>query len=370
MNFLELIQYILTLFLHRYNTGVVDDERDSIEKEKDYLHEETAGTPPPQDPFSNKILTESSYPIENQYRTSACVAYATCLAKSATRQQSTDKFQRLSPLFVYRHRRNFPGEGSSMPDIFGIMKKYGAPLFETVPTPFGASEVKANTVDITSLDYTEAEIFGDDGDEYYTFGNPKDFEEIARVAQSGFAVAVLIYATYDEWAHDVVEIKTSTLPKRTAPIRHAVVVLPKSGHWRNGKRYLTIQDSSHFGRKYLRHVPEDFMKARCYYAMYWKGVSFIGSGERPDYTFTKVLRFGMRGNEVIMAQKLLIAEGLLPSDCATGYYGGRTLSAVRAFQSKYADDILTPIGLSEPTNTWGSQCIAKANKLCHRDERS
>lgn len=372
MTIRALIQHILFLFLHRYNTGVVDDTRTLEEKKRDYLHEETsgAGVAPLQDPFSNPILKESPYPTEDQYRTSACVAYCSCLAKSATRMRATDKFQRLSKLFVYRHRRNFPGEGSSISNIFGVLKTYGAPLFASVPTPFNASETDANTVEISGQDYVEAEIFGDDGDEYYTFTNPKDFEEIARVAQSGFAVAILIYATYDEWATDRVTVKHPELPKKTAPIRHGVTVLPKSGHWYNGKRYVTIQDSAHFGGISLRHVSEDFLMSRCYYAMYWKNVSFVGSGERPEYTYTKVIRYGNRGHKVKMVQRLLIAEGLLPDDCATGYFGGRTLVAIRAFQSKYANDILTPIGLMEPTNVWGGQCIAKANKLCHKDERS
>jgi hypothetical protein len=106
------------------------------------------------------------------------------------------------------------------------------------------------------------------------------------------------------------------------------------------------------------------VSARVFGAAYWDTVQIIGNGPKPTYTFTKVLSFGANSEEVRMVQKLLISEGLLPTDCATGYFGGRTLAGVRAFQVKYASDILIPINLDAPTSTWGARCIAKANTLC------
>lgn len=54
------------------------------------------------------------------------------------------------------------------------------------------------------------------------------------------------------------------------------------------------------------------------------------------YVFTTDLEFGMRGEAVRQLQLVLIAQGLLSSDSATGYYGPLTRAAVQAFQSRNA----------------------------------
>lgn len=345
---------------YQYQTGVTQDPRTAEAKEQDYLHEERIPAPIP-DPFSNPRMTESPYPYENQNRTSECVPHAWTLALAIERVKDGGEYARLSQTFVYRHRANYPTEGSWPQDIANILRKYGAPLYSTLPTP--KTEAEANNVVLTAQMYTEAEIYR--GDEYYILEEPRDFDEIARIAQQGHAVPILIYARWAEWAVTVPFVE-SFLASIGAPIRHCVCVLPKSGHWYNNERYVTVQDSAWFGGFKLRHVSERFTRTRAYGAGYWDTVKFIGSGDRPEYVFTNTLRHGTQSEEVRQMQKLLIAEGLLPVDCATGYFGGRTLAGVRAFQNKYAEDILIPIGLNEPTNTWGSACIAKANKLCFK----
>lgn len=349
------------LSLRNHQTGVLEDDPRGVDAAKsDFLHEERVPAPTP-DPFGNPRITGSRYPYENQGSTSECVPHGVALAYAIEREKDGGEFVRVSQTFVYRHRANYPGEGAWMPDIFNIIRKYGAPLFSTLPTP--SSEALANAVVITAQMYREAEIFR--GDEFYTLENPKDFEEIARIAQLGHGVPIIIYARWVEWAI-LVPFVQSLLERFGAPINHCVCVLPQSGHWFEGKRYVTIQDSAWFGGYKLRHLSEDFIKARCYAAAYWDTVKFIGSGERPNVVFTKVLKLGSEGDEVKKMQTLLIAEGFLPTDCASGYFGGRTLAGVRVFQNRYAADILVPLGLDAPTDMWGSACIAKANKLCYR----
>ena len=47
----------------------------------------------------------------------------------------------------------------------------------------------------------------------------------------------------------------------------------------------------------------------------------------------------------------------------TEFFGTRTFNAVFAFQARYADDVLTPLGLTSPTGYWGPSTRKKANEL-------
>lgn len=62
--------------------------------------------------------------------------------------------------------------------------------------------------------------------------------------------------------------------------------------------------------------------------------SIIGTST-PTPSVIRPAVIGSRGDNVIAIQKILISQGLLPSDTATGYYGKVTAAAVSAFQSKY-----------------------------------
>ena len=83
-----------------------------------------------------------------------------------------------------------------------------------------------------------------------------------------------------------------------------------------------------------------------------------------SYTFTKALSFGMQNSDVVALQHCLKIDGEFPATVAfTGYFGQTTLAAVKAFQAKYAADILTPQGLTEPTGIVGTATIKKLNAL-------
>jgi hypothetical protein len=356
MNLKTIIERLKNLFIkERYhNTGLLQDTRSNEDKEKDWFHEERLFFGQPL-VFQNEKITTSQFPIENQNSTSSCVAHATALALSSERKSDIGTYYRLSPAFLYRKRSNYPNEGAVPQEMYHTASVYGLPLYASLPTP--KTENEMNAVVLTQEMYTEAEIFK--GFQYWTIQKPT-IDAVANVAQNN-AVSICIYATIEEWSKEYPTIINTTLDINSAAVRHCITVLPKSSFTQDGKKYITIQDSAHFGQIALRHLSEDFFNRRVYSAIYWDTVSTIGVGQRPKHTFTQVLTVGSRGPEVVMVQKLLISEGLLPSDCATGYFGGRTLAAVRAFQSKYAE-ILD--GLSGPTRFWGQRCIKKANELC------
>jgi hypothetical protein len=56
-------------------------------------------------------------------------------------------------------------------------------------------------------------------------------------------------------------------------------------------------------------------------------------------------------------------EGLFDYPVATGYYGPITDRAIRAFQAKYASEILTPWGMTAPSGYWYKTTRKKANEL-------
>lgn len=355
-----LLNWLLGKPKNPYFTGVLPDNRTQAQIDQDYLHTELVGTPVATGPFNNTQLVDSPYPYQNQQGTSECVPHAVGLAYEIER--GVTLYVPPSPTFVYRLRSNYPGEGSIIPNIYDIYHNTGAPLYSDLPTP--ATEAEANSVVLTPAMYNEAAIYK--GANYFKISPSNDISTIATVAQQGHGVTICFYSTYEEWSQLYPQIVNPTLKQSdpTAQVSHEVCVLPNSGFILNGTRYVVIQDSAWFGGIKLRYVSEAFIAARITDARYWIGTLALGSGPVPKYHFTQSLTVGSKGNEVVQMQKLLISEGLLPNDCATGNFAGLTLAGVKAFQQKYAADILLPQGLSAPTGYWGAGSIKKANILC------
>lgn len=354
-----MLNWLLNFFKSNpFFTGVISDQRTNGEKQQDYLHEER-NVSVSADPFGNSQITLSPYPYENQLSTSECVPHAVGLALSIERKTAGQNFEQLSPSFVYRLRSNYSNAGSAPQNVFNIYKNTGAPLFTTLPTP--QTEQEANALILSNQMYTEAQIYR--GATYYTLGTPNDISTIAQIIQQGHPVAITLFATEDEYSRQYPVILTPSLTYAQAAVQHEVCVLPYSGFIKDGIKYVAIQDSAWFGGWKLRYLSETFIKTRVYGAMYWIGSQTLSVGPKPNFKFTQTLQFGSRSNEVIYMQRFLVSEGLLPSDCVTGYFGGYTLAAVKAFQAKYASDILLPVGLMAPTGIWGPSSIKKANSL-------
>jgi hypothetical protein len=81
------------------------------------------------------------------------------------------------------------------------------------------------------------------------------------------------------------------------------------------------------------------------------------------YTFTKVMKKGDKGADVVALQHVLKLEGLFPKlQAFTGSFGPLTQTGVTALQNKYASKILTPAGLTSPTGVVGQFTLAWLNK--------
>lgn len=82
-----------------------------------------------------------------------------------------------------------------------------------------------------------------------------------------------------------------------------------------------------------------------------------GPAECQGVTFTRNLRYGMRGNDVACLQALLNVSP------RTGYFGPLTRAAVIKFQEDNAAEILTPLGLTRGTGVVGPATRAKLNQM-------
>ncbi len=90
------------------------------------------------------------------------------------------------------------------------------------------------------------------------------------------------------------------------------------------------------------------------------------------YTWTRSLNMGDTGSDVKMLQMFLnsmsetqvAATGVGSAGSETEYYGPATGAAVANFQMKYRAEILSPLGLVNPTTYFGNSTRAQANALC------
>lgn len=349
-------------FIHYVvDTGLRPDPRPEAEQALDFAHEERVfGTAT--SPYGPDEIGKSPYFYENQWYVGSCVPHGVGLGLGIERKADTGEYVRISQLFAYRQRPGYPYAGTYLQAMFDAYKKNGAPLFSTLPTLPGMQEADATAIKLTTQQYNEAAIYK--GLEYYTIKNYNDIDTLATVAAQGHGVPIILFATEDEWSQTYPRIFVPDLTWMEAYVRHCVCILPNSGFMLQGKKYVAVQDSAWFGGITLRYLPEDFIQARVVGAGYWDTVATFAGGPYPKHTFTRSLSLGATGPEVVALQKLLIAEKLLPPDLASGTFAGRTLAGLHAFQNKHASEILVPLNLDKPTDTFGSMSIAVANKLC------
>jgi hypothetical protein len=87
-----------------------------------------------------------------------------------------------------------------------------------------------------------------------------------------------------------------------------------------------------------------------------------------SYTWTRDLTIGSAGTDVLELKKYLNLDTetalVSTSDSNSSYYGSATAQAVSKFQTKYRSEILSPLGLVNPTGMFRSSTRAKLNALC------
>lgn len=83
------------------------------------------------------------------------------------------------------------------------------------------------------------------------------------------------------------------------------------------------------------------------------------------FTFKSNLTLKSQGKEVEELQKCLAKDPeVYPEGTVSGYFGSQTKAAVIRFQEKYAQDILSPIGLTKGTGDVKPMTRDKLNEIC------
>lgn len=315
------------------NLGAVEREQSS----KDFLLG-SIGIP---ESIPETYLPEWSAEIEMQAKQPCCGACSGTELKN-----SQDSFNGSFPYLWKKIKSidNFPVDsGTSMEYIFKSLDEFGVcskDLLE-VDTSTDIETFAKNTGITPEMDSDAAEH----RISVYAFSWSPTFEEIKQTIYQHKGAILLLKIGSEFWTdkNGVSSWKESDiLPLRTGePIVSGHFVFAYGytkdyiffvNHWTDqwGKKGI-----GYFGPEYVNRVIE-------------MGTAVDLNG----YTFTRDLKIGMYGTDVGILQKYLREEGLFKVGI-TSYYGPITAKAVSDFQMKYKDEILTPLGLTEPTGYFG-----------------
>jgi hypothetical protein len=303
-------------------TGVIDDPRSKKEKKKDWNAKELLAFAPVVEWKEKKKW--KSYTVRNQKATSTCVPQSVSKALEINEKNETKKTIIFSASKPYFERTN-DGAGAYLHE----MLKYAVdPAYYTTEERIKSqylnsdAEVHEQALKWGKVDENIAKKLN--GKSYLLID--KDINQVAYWVNQGYGVVGLFYFTSDEWSLKYPKVKYLSADW----LYHAVTIVDFG--LIQGKKFLKIEDSAHFGGRNERWVSEEFFNKRCYTA----GFIFDKKNEEPvdlPHKFTKIMRLGERSTEVKFLQERLKVEGYFPTHIdSTGYYGEITRQAVEKYQ--------------------------------------
>lgn len=290
------------------------------------------------------------FPDQDQNGSGSCVANTIKKLACVLFWLKTGVTQVFSATSIYTNRSNKPEGGMIGVESFEIWKEKGITLEAFAPsermgdTQMDAIKIEQYAKDVAKVFCLSNHIGGTNG----------DFEAVASIIQqTGKAVMVWFYFTPEEWSPKIPVIISQGLTIQSGA-RHSVAAVDFT--LIDGKKYIIIEDSAHFGGITRRLISEEFFKARNWFVRYPMQFKFddqtpnpIG---RPRHTFIQSLSFipltpqgtisnvplnTIQENDVKFLQDILRYEGLFPTNIAsTGYFGATTLKAVKDFQAKHS----------------------------------
>lgn len=310
-----------------YN-GIVLDTRDQFEKDKDYLVKEIVSSIAVVDWKEKRDGDWREFPSQNQGYANSCVANTGRKLLRIIFWLRTGKDIDFSDAHIYLRRNNKPGGGMGGINVFEIMAE-GTTLYAMMQSE-GKNDAQIDAMVPSDFDKEVAAAFKLGNFVQHDAG---DFETVASTIQAtGKGVMVWFYFNHQEWSKKfpgVLDPNLNLYAESTS--RHSVTAVDSG--LINGKKYIKIEDSAHFGGLDARWISEEFFKARNFFSAY--GVQFkYETSKIPNTKITKTLKFGMTDPEVIILQDKLRALGFFPSNVdSTGMFGGVTLKAVKKFQT-------------------------------------
>jgi hypothetical protein len=313
-----------------FQNGALIDTRTKEQKEKDYNINEIVSSVAVVD-WKEKPESEwRKFPDQNQGPSGSCVMSSLKKIASVLLWLKEKTYVPFSGAF-YQLRSNKPAGGMIGVEAFEIWRKNGLPLEQLVPSE-NMTDAEMDAIKVEQYEKEIAEVFKISNHIGIDNG---DFETVASVIQkTGKAVMAWFYFTSEEWSKLIPTVDVQNLNIITA-LRHSVAVVDYFLY--NGKKYLLIEDSAHFGGLTRRLISEDFFRARNFFIRYPMTFQFQEKVEEEnivvDINFEKDLEFGMKDQDVVTLQNLLKELGYFPANIeSTGYYGAISVKAVRDFQ--------------------------------------
>jgi hypothetical protein len=315
-------------------SGAIIDIRSDTEKSKDWKFEEVVASASPVNWVEKPESQWRKFPIFNQNGSGSCVAQTEAKEIGIMRFLKDGNYVHFSATDIYQRRNNKPNTGMGAIDARQIVTK-GATLEVLSPSQSMTDE----QMDSATIEPYKREVGSVFSVPNYLEAPVKDIETIASIIQTTRkGIMTWFYFTGSEWGTRPTIINHDLPLEAQSTIRHSVTavdftLLP------DGKKALIIEDSWGPGAGIggQRIIDEDFFAIRNWYAGYLVNFKFDDqTADKPKHTFNIDLEFGMIHNEVRWLQDVLKYEGLFPKNAeSTGYYGGITMSSVKAFQDRY-----------------------------------
>lgn len=330
-----MINFIKNLFKKTYpGTGALPDTRPDSEREKDYQFKEIVASADPVNWVEKPQSAWRKFPIFNQNGSGSCVAQTMAKLLGIMYFLKNQLYVHFSATHIYQRRSNKPAGGMAAVDAFDIARK-GVTLEELVPSQ-SMTDPQMDGISIPDYKQKVGEVFKIGN---YVILPIQDIDTIASVIQkTNKGVMVWYFFEYAEW-ENVPSIKNLNLTALSGTaVRHSVTAVDFTLY--QGKKALIIEDSwgPNFGVGGQRVITEDFHKSRNLFAAYPITFQFEeqSTPTKPQYTFTKELKFGQTNNDIKSLQDILKYEGLFPINTeSTGYYGSITAKAILAWQKKH-----------------------------------
>jgi len=309
----------------KYFTGVIEDPRTKKEKKKDWNAKELLAFAPVVEWKEKKKW--KSYTERNQKGTSTCVPQSVAKALEINELNETGKPVIFSASKAYFERTN-SGAGAYLHE----MLKYAVdPAYYTTEDRIKSQNLNSDVeVHEQALKWNkEDEKIAKklNGKSYLLID--KDINQVAYWVNQGYGVVGLFYFTNSEWSLKYPKIKSVSADW----LYHAVTIVDFG--LIQGKKFLKIEDSAHFGAKNERWISEEFFNKRCYACGFVFDKPNVENELTPYYEFKKIMRLGERSDDVARLQDKLKWLGFFPKHIdSTGYYGTITQQAVVKFQQK------------------------------------
>lgn len=336
-------------FFDQYQGG--SDLRSEEAKAKDYSQIEFVASAAPVNWVEKQPHEWRSFPVLNQFYTFKCVAFTIAKLALINLWLTTQEFLLFSPNSIYDRRPNKPEGGMVGNDAFEIWQESGISL-EAVAKSNQTKETDTFFVSLLAKEIAKGFKLGN----HITIPNG-DFDRVASTLQvTGKGVMTWFFFTSNEWGRDFPVIMDN-LPNAyvSQASRHSVTAVDFG--LINGKEFLKIEDSAHFGGINIRYISREFFTARNFlikYPMKFNYEEPITPDPTPGPVPTPRPSYS---GSVASLQDCLKNYGTFPLNISsTGFMGNITWKAVRDFQVREG---LHPTGV----NIIGPRTVARLKLL-------